>query len=414
MQICASASTHSAPNKRPTFSGRNSIDRTQLLSAIDHPTSILPGSAIGVMGSGQLGRMLAIAARRMGYRIRTFSPEKDTPTGQVADSEIVARYDDEAAVRAFAQTVDVLTFEFENIPSQTVAWAAEHCPVRPSGDVLHICQHRLREKQFLAKAGLPLPRFAPVHSEAQLRVAVSDLGFPCVLKTAAFGYDGKGQQKLTAESDLAAAWAQFAGQPAVLEQWAPFVKEISVLVARGADGATAVYPVCENQHAQHILDVTIVPANLSEEAKRHAQRLAETIAEKLDLIGLLAVEMFLLPEERILINELAPRPHNSGHFSFDASITSQFEQQLRAVCGLPLGSTESLAPAAMANLLGDVWKDGEPNWRAALAMPGVKLHLYGKADPRPGRKMGHLTAFGRDTDEAAAKVRAARAALNRR
>jgi 5-(carboxyamino)imidazole ribonucleotide synthase len=200
----------------------------------------------------------------------------------------------------------------------------------------------------------------------------------------------------------------------VLEEWAPFVKEISVLVARGADGATAVYPVCENQHAQHILDVTIVPANLSEEAKRHAQRLAETIAEKLELIGLLAVEMFLLPEERILINELAPRPHNSGHFSFDASITSQFEQQLRAVCGLPLGSTDSLAPAAMANLLGDVWKDGEPNWRAALAMPGVKLHLYGKADPRPGRKMGHLTAFGRDTDEAAAKVRAARAALNRR
>ena len=366
------------------------------------------------MGSGQLGRMFAIAARRMGYRIHTFSPERDTPTGQVADVEVCAGYGDEAAVRAFAQGVDVLTFEFENVPVQSVDWAAEHCVVRPSGRVLHVCQHRLREKEFLKAAGLPLPDFAPVESLDSLRAAVARLGTPSVLKTAAFGYDGKGQRKIMPDSNLGEVWAGFEGQAAVLEAWVPFEREISVLVARSVAGETAVYPVCENVHTHHVLDLTLVPARISPEEARLALQLAKRAAVALDLVGLLAVEMFLLADGRILINELAPRPHNSGHFSFDASITSQFEQQLRAVCGLPLGATDLLRPAAMANLLGDVWVNGEPDWAAAAALPSVKIHLYGKAEPRPGRKMGHLVALGNSLEEASEQVCEARRRLVRR
>jgi 5-(carboxyamino)imidazole ribonucleotide synthase len=398
------------------------------------PRVFLPGSTVGVMGGGQLGRMFAIAARRLGYRVHTFSPDEDTPTGQLADLEVAARYEDEAAVRKFAHGVDVLTFEFENIPSETIEWCAKECVVRPSGNVLHICQHRLREKTFLNNAGLPVPAFAPVGSESQLKAAVAAIGTPCVLKTASFGYDGKGQQKIDDDTNLSEVWAAFSqgtapvGDPrhpeptAVLEAWVPFEKEISVLVARGVDGVVASYPVCENRHAHHILDLTIVPAAIDESIAEGARALAREAAVKLDLIGLLAVEMFLLPEyadeseagPRILINELAPRPHNSGHFSFDASVTSQFEQQLRAVCGLPLGSTDSLSPSAMANLLGDLWERGEPDWAAALSHPDVKLHLYGKLSPRRGRKMGHLVAFGTSTGEASARALLARGALTRR
>ncbi len=373
----------------------------------------LPGSTIGVMGSGQLGRMLAIAARRMGYRIQVFSPEKDSPAGQLADREVAARYDDAEAVRDFARGIDLLTFEFENVPTQTVQWAAEFCEVRPSASVLHICQHRLREKQFLADSGFPLPRFAPVTSAAELADALKELGAPAVLKTAAFGYDGKGQVKIERRSDPAKIWESFGGAPAVLEQFVEFEKEISVIVARGVDGQMAAYPVCENVHRHHILDVTLVPARIPAEVDVQARVLAGEIAEKLNLVGLLAVEMFLLKDNTLLINELAPRPHNSGHFSFDASVTSQFEQHLRAVCGLPLGSTESLRPAAMVNLLGDLWANGEPDWAAAAAMPSVKIHLYGKTEPRPGRKMGHLVAFGNTAEEAFNQVQEARAALTK-
>jgi 5-(carboxyamino)imidazole ribonucleotide synthase len=373
----------------------------------------LPGSTIGLMGSGQLGRMFALEARKMGYRVHTFSPDRDTPTGQVADKEVCAPYEDEAAVRAFASALDVLTFEFENVPVQSVNWAAEHCVVRPAGSVLHTCQHRLREKEFLQKAGLPIADFAAVYSEADLRAAAISTGLPAVLKTASFGYDGKGQKLLRPGADLAAAWLDFQGQPAVLESWVPFEKELSVIVARSASGEARTYPVCENVHAHHILDVTLAPAPLADSITEAAAALAIRAAEALGLVGVLAVEMFLLPEGRLLINELAPRPHNSGHFSFDASVTSQFEQQLRAVCGLPLGSTASLRPAAMANLLGDLWAHGEPDWMAAAAMPEVKIHLYGKADPRPGRKMGHLVAFGPTVEAAADLVREARRRLQR-
>lgn len=374
----------------------------------------LPGSIVGVMGGGQLGRMFAIAARRMGYRVHTFSPDEDTPTGQLADREVAASYDDLAAVREFARGVDVVTFEFENIPTQTIEACAEFCEARPSGGVLHVCQHRLREKEFLAIAGLPLPRFAPLGSVDDLRAAVAAIGLPAVIKTAAFGYDGKGQRKLQTGEDLDEVWSGFAGQGAVLEQFVSFEKEISVLVARGIDGQTATYPACENLHRHHILDVTIAPAAISPAVAKRAAELARSVAQRLDLVGVLAVEMFLLPDGELLINELAPRPHNSGHFSFDACITSQFEQQLRAVCGLPLGSTELLRPVAMVNLLGDLWANGEPDWAAAAAFAEVKLHLYGKQHPRPGRKMGHLVAFGADPAAAAKTALAARDALLRR
>ena len=375
---------------------------------------ILPGSTVGVLGSGQLGRMFAIAARRMGYRVHTFSPDSDTPTGQVADFETAAGYDDETAVRDFAKSVAVLSFEFENVPSQTVDWASEHCPIRPSGKVLHVCQHRLREKEFLAVAGIPIAPFRKIESATQLAAAAAEIGLPSVLKTAAFGYDGRGQRKLRPGDDLTEAWRPFEGQAAVLEKFIIFEREISVIVARGLDGSVKTWPVCENEHANHILDVTLCPARLPSAVADRAVELARSIVFALDLIGVLTVEMFLMGDGGIVVNELAPRPHNSGHFSFDASVTSQFEQQVRAVCGLPLGSTESLRPAAMANLLGDLWSGGEPDWAAAAAFPDVKIHLYGKTAPKPGRKMGHLTAFGATVEEAGVTVRAARTALSRK
>jgi 5-(carboxyamino)imidazole ribonucleotide synthase len=352
--------------------------------------------------------MFAIAARRMGYRIHVFSPEKDTPAGQLADLEIAAPYHDQPAVAAFARGIDLLTFEFENIPVQTVQWAAAHCVVRPAGEILHICQHRLREKQFLAAAGIPVAPFAPVSTTAELQSALPAIGLPAVLKTAAFGYDGKGQRKIDSLADAASIDLD---TPSVLERFIPFAHEISVIVARGLDGQTATFPVCENIHRNHILDFTIAPARVSPAVEQSARALACTIAGKLDLTGLLAVEMFLLPDSTLLVNELAPRPHNSGHYTFDACVTSQFEQQLRAICGLPLGSTELLRPAAMANLLGGLWENGEPDWFAAAHFPEVKIHLYGKTGPRPGRKMGHLTALAADPASALATVRRARASL---
>lgn len=375
---------------------------------------VLPGATVGVLGTGQLGRMFAIAARRMGYRVHAFSPDRDTPTGQVADREVTAAYEDLDALRAFARGVQVVTFEFENVPAASVEAVAELVPVRPSGFVLHTAQHRAREKTFLAKAGLPVTPFALVDSEADLAAAIARLGCPAVLKTASFGYDGKGQAKVASASDALAAWENLNRQPCVLEAFIEFEREVSVIAARGLDGAIAHYGVIENLHRHHILDVSVSPASVTEDVEREAVRIASATLEALDLVGLLCVEMFLTRDGRLLINELAPRPHNSGHLTFDAHVTSQFEQQLRAVCGLPLGSTDRLRPAAMSNLLGDVWRDGEPDWSAALRFPGVKLHLYGKTDPRPGRKMGHLTALADTPEQAIQAVTAARAALSRR
>ncbi len=378
--------------------------------------TILPGSIIGVLGSGQLGRMFAIAARKMGYRVHTFSPDRDTPTGQVADLEVVAAYEDLEAVRRFAGQVAAITFEFENVPAATASAAAELVPVRPSGKVLHVTQNRLREKGFLADHGFPVAPFAAVRSPADLARAVASIGCPAVLKTAGWGYDGKGQAVIRTADEAEAAWDALgfgAEGEAILEAFVDFSLELSVVGARGMDGAFASWGALENHHDRHILDLTIAPARVPEAVAARAVDLAREILEALDVVGVLCVELFLTRDGRLLVNELAPRPHNSGHFSFDAAVTSQFEQQLRAVCGLPLGSTRLHRPAAMANLLGDLWVDGEPDWSAALAHPEVKLHLYGKLEARPGRKMGHLTAFGETADEAAALARAARAALSR-
>ena len=372
---------------------------------------VLPGATVGVLGSGQLGRMFAIAARRMGYRVHTFSPDADTPTGQVADLEVIAPYDDLDAVRRFASAVSVVTFEFENVPAPTARAAAEHAPVRPKGEVLHTTQHRIREKTFLADAGLPLTPFRTVLNSDDLARAVADLGCPSILKTADFGYDGKGQVRVTSPEQAGAAWSSIGRVPAVLEVFIAFEKEVSVVAARGADGAYVDWGVIENRHSNHILDISIAPASVPDAVACHARELTRAVLEALDVVGVLCVEFFVEPGGRLLINEVAPRPHNSGHLTFDASVTSQFEQQLRAVCGLPLGSTELLRPAAMANLLGDVWKNGEPNWLAALAYPDVKLHLYGKLAPRPGRKMGHLTALAPDSNLALSRVLSTRNTL---
>jgi 5-(carboxyamino)imidazole ribonucleotide synthase len=374
---------------------------------------ILPGSIIGVLGSGQLGRMFAIAARRMGYRVHTFSPESDTPTGQVADLEIEASYDDLEAVRRFARGVSVVTFEFENVPAATAEAAAECVPVRPSGSVLHTTQNRLREKNFLSRHRFPVTPYRVVNSEENLGAGLSELGFPAVLKTAGFGYDGKGQAKITSGEDAALALRNMSGQEMILEAFVNFNRELSVIAARGIDGSFAHWGVIENIHRHHILDLSIAPAVLSLETKRRAIEITRSLLEQLDVIGVVCVEFFEAASGELLINEIAPRPHNSGHLTFDACLTSQFEQQLRAVCGLPLGSTDLLRPAAMANLLGDLWKTGEPDWKQACSFPEVKLHLYGKLSPKPGRKMGHLTALAETPEEAARIVRAARDVLNK-
>lgn len=374
---------------------------------------IFPGAAVGVLGSGQLGRMFAIAARRMGYRVHTFSPDEDTPTGQVADVEITAAYDDLDAVRRFAAGVSVVTFEFENVPAATAEAAAEHAPVRPAGAVLHTTQHRLREKTFLERAGFPLTPFRAVESNEDLAGAVAELGCPAILKTADFGYDGKGQVRIENAEGAQAAWESIGKAPAVLEKFIRFEREVSVVAARGADGTCVDWGVIENRHRNHILDVSLAPAQVTEEVAKRAREIAHSVLEELDVVGVLCVEFFVEPGGGLRINELAPRPHNSGHLTFDASVTSQFEQQLRAVCGLPLGSTELLRPAAMANLLGDLWEAGEPDWDAALRSPAVKLHLYGKLAPRPGRKMGHLTALAADAEMALQRVVEAREVLTK-
>ena len=375
------------------------------MSTIEAKT-VLPGSIIGVLGSGQLGRMFAISARRMGYRVHTYSPDRDSPTGQIADVEIDAPYEDLDRVRAFASAVDVVTFEFENVPAATAEAAAERALVRPAGNVLHITQHRLREKTFLRDHGFPVTRFIAIREAADL----IDIG-PAILKTAGFGYDGKGQYRVKSLADAQAAWNLMGREDAVLEAVVDFDAELSVIGVRGVTGECVFYAPSWNQHTGGILDVSSSPAPLSEKLTNEAISITRALLEQLDVTGVLCVEFFLTRDGQLLINELAPRPHNSGHLTIDACITCQFEQQLRSVCGLPLGSTQMLRPAAMANLLGDVWTGGEPNWAAACAIPEIKLHLYGKLAARPGRKMGHLTATANSPHEAEQLVRTARGRL---
>lgn len=374
-------------------------------------TPLLPGSTLGVFGSGQLGRMFAVAARRMGYRVHVFSPDEDTPAGQLATAEIVGAYEDEAAVERFCRGVDAVTFEFENVPAVVADVAARIVPVRPGKNVLHVCQHRLREKNSLRAAGLPVPEFAAVRSIEELRAAANSIGRPAVLKTATSGYDGKGQARITVQSDLESIWKDLDTDEAIYEAFVSFEREVSVIGVRGIDGTTAFYGPIENEHSHHILDVSRCPAGLSASVQQNATDIARVVLESLDVVGVLCVELFVKSDGTLLINELAPRPHNSGHLTIEAFATSQFEQQVRAVAGLPLGAAEQLRPAAMANLLGDVWQPHAPRWERALAVPGVVLHLYGKSEAKPGRKMGHLTATAETTDEAVRRVTTARNAL---
>ncbi|WP_425617244.1 5-(carboxyamino)imidazole ribonucleotide synthase [Anatilimnocola sp. NA78] len=379
--------------------------------SVPHSNVIQPGSTLGVLGSGQLGRMFTIAARRLGYRVHVLSPDDDTPTGQVADMEVRASYDDLDAIAKFAQGVSVVTFEFENVPSATTAAAEKFAPVRPGGHVLHVTQNRLREKNFLRGQGIATTPYHAIHNEQQLRSALLQTGYPAVLKTADWGYDGKGQAKIQQADEISGLWPKFDGQESILEAYVDFACEISVVAARGLAGDFVAYGPIHNSHSNHILDVSICPAPVAESVASEAIEITRTIFEKLDVVGVLTVEFFVTRENRLLVNELAPRPHNSGHYGIDACVSCQFEQQVRAVCGLPLGSVRQHRPAAMVNLLGDVWQPNAPRWDLALSNPEIKLHLYGKAEPRAGRKMGHLTALA-DTPQAAAELALnARAAL---
>ncbi len=361
---------------------------------------IAPGKTIGIVGGGQLGRMLALTARRMGYRIAVLDPELACPAGPVADLALTAPFDDSKALRRLAEASDVVTYEFENIPTESLRQLASIRPVFPDSSVLHTCQHREREKQFLQSSGFPCPRFEVVASAGDLAAALKKLSGKTRLKSSAFGYDGKGQMAVEPGADAASVWSQLGIPRAILEEHVPFAREISVLVARNTQGRSLAFPPFENRHRDGILERTVFPARLADPVANEALALARQIAEKLGLVGLLGVEMFELPDGKILVNELAPRVHNSGHLTVEACHTSQFEQQIRAVCGLPFGLVAPLCPAAMFNLLGDLWAKGEPDWSPVLALPGGVLHLYGKAQARPGRKMGHLTVRASTPEDA--------------
>ncbi len=348
---------------------------------------LAPGATIGILGGGQLGRMTALAAARLGYRCHVFATERDSPAEQVCGAATVAEFSDPQALDRFAAAVDVATFEFENIPAEAVRRVAASTSVLPQPGILEITQDRLREKDFLRSIAIATAAYREVSEAAALARAMRDFGHPAVLKSVRMGYDGKGQVTLTAETRPEEAWRRMGGEIGILERFVDFSCEISVVVARGRNGAWATYPPVENQHASHILDTTIAPARVAPEIAMRAEAIARHVAEKLDLVGVLAVEMFVTPSGDILVNELAPRPHNSGHWTIDACVTSQFEQLVRALCGLPLGSVEHHSDAVMKNLIGsDVEK-----WRDALNDPLVKLHLYGKGEVQPGRKMGHVT-----------------------
>jgi 5-(carboxyamino)imidazole ribonucleotide synthase len=353
----------------------------------DQNQVIAPGGVVGILGGGQLGRMTAMAAARLGYRVHTFCPDRNAPASHVSWHNTVAAYDNKSALKAFAESVDVVTFEFENIPTATTEYLAALKPTRPKPNVLYVTQERLREKRFLASINVPTTKFLDVGRLEALESAVKALGRPAILKSAEFGYDGKGQVRIDGDMDLFEAWVKMGGEVGILEAYVDFVREISVIVARSPDGSTAIYQPVENQHKNHILDVTLVPARISQAVAGRAEAIARHIATEIGLVGLLAVEMFVTHSDEVLVNELAPRPHNSGHWTLDGCITSQFEQFVRAVCGLGLGSTEPHSDAMMKNLIGD----DVNGWRELLNDPAVKLHLYGKTEARPGRKMGHYT-----------------------
>ena len=365
---------------------------------------ISPGAMLGLLGGGQLGRMFTMSAQSLGYRVTVLDPGESSPAGTVADRHLQADYLDPVALAELAASCAGVTTEFENVPAEALALLERSCVVSPHAESVAVAQDRIREKQFLAGNGFAVAPFAVVRNADDLAAASPEL-FPGILKVARFGYDGKGQFRIASREEAHAAWRKLKQEPCVLERMIPLASEVSVVVARGFDGAVATFPVAENHHARGILDLTIVPARVPEAVARQAREDAVTLAQRFNYQGVLCVEFFVTEAGALLVNEIAPRPHNSGHYTIDACVTSQFEQQVRVLCGLPLGNTAAHCTAVMVNLLGEVWQRGEPAWEKALAHSNVKLHLYGKREPRPGRKMGHYTVLAPSRDEALALAR---------
>ena len=374
--------------------------------------ALAPGATIGILGGGQLGRMLAVPARRMGYRVVIYSDEASGPAAQWADHTVVGAFEDLDQVAEFAKQVDVATFETEHVPLPCVDVVLQHTRVRPSRCVLEVAQNRRLEKETLARLGAPLPKFATVDPTRDLASQVAAFQGPCVLKTTTGGYDGKGQWLLREAAAVAQAASELNGRAAVLEEWIDLDIECSVIGCRSEAGEAVFYGPIINHHRHHILDISICPADaIRESIQSQARDVTRMLMDQLKVVGLLCVEFFVTREGRLLVNELAPRPHNSGHLTIEGHVTSQFEQHIRAICGLPLGCVEQLRPAAMSNLLGDLWSAGEPNWNSITRWPSAKLHLYGKSEAKPGRKMGHITATASTGKEAAQIVAEARSAV---
>lgn len=361
---------------------------------------ILPGATLGLLGGGQLGRMFTARARTMGYEVVVLDPDPLSPAGGIATRHLAAAYDDPTALEQLAGCAQAVTTEFENVPATALAFLAARVRVRPHPDTVAIAQDRLREKVFLRDADIPTAPFHPVLDADALEAAWESVGAPALLKTSRLGYDGKGQASVETRAEARRAFAGFGGVPCVLERRMALTGELSVVLARGPDGVLATFPAGENRHCRGILETTTVPARVPAPLAIRAREIAAAIATRLDYVGVLGVELFVTEGDRLFANELAPRPHNSGHYTQDACDISQFEQQVRTLCGLPLTEPRLLSPVCMINLLGDLWKRGDPNWGAALALPGVKLHLYGKREARPGRKMGHLNCLAGTAEEA--------------
>ncbi len=372
---------------------------------------ILPGGTIGLLGGGQLGRMLTLRAREMGYRIVVLEPDPLSPAAAVAQRHLCAPYDDPIALDKLAALADAVTLEFENVPADALRILAERVPVRPDATAVAVAQDRIAEKTFFRDHGFATAPFREVASEAALPDALRAVGAPALLKTSRLGYDGKGQAPVASAAEARQAFRALGGVPCVLERRLTLERELSVTLARGADGLTACFPVAENVHRAGILDSTTVPAGVPEPLRLVALARATRLADALAYVGVLAVEMFVAEGGDLYLNEIAPRPHNSGHYTLDACVTDQFEQQLRALCGLALGEPTLLQPVVMLNLLGDLWGQGPIRWDEALAVPGVKLHLYGKKEPRPGRKMGHVNVLGPTVEEALERARRVRRIL---
>lgn len=366
--------------------------------------TLLPGSTIGMLGGGQLGRMFTVAARTLGYRVIVLEPDPHSPAGQLADDHITAAYDNKAALAMFGEACDVVTTEFENIPASTLEFLAQYCPVRPSAAAVQMAQDRIVEKEFVRSCGLLPAPFAAIRKLEDIAAADGSLHYPAILKTARFGYDGKGQATVKSAAEAEAAFAKLGGVDCVLEQRVELEREISVILARSVSGEARCYPVAENEHRNGILHQTIVPARIDVQLAEAAQAAATRMAERLGFIGVMAVEFFVTKQGELLVNEMAPRTHNSGHYTLDACLTSQFEQQVRMVCELPFGDTHLLSPVVMVNLLGDVWHGTQPDWLALLQSANTKLHLYGKREARPGRKMGHYCTLAENVGAATAEA----------